>query len=451
MSYHSRLMFAVLFLASLLVGLGTADNPVVQTIYTADPAPIEHDGRLWLFTGHDEDGSTNFDMRDWHLFSTDDMANWQHHGVVMSLATFSWANERAWAGQVVARNGRFYYYVPVSKADGAMAIGVGVADAISGPYLDALGHPLVDNTEIDPTIFIDDDGQAYLYWGNPNLFYVLLNEDMISYSGDIQQVELTAESFGARSNHPTRTTMYEEGPWLHKRGDLYYMSFAADCCQENLQYSTGPSPTGPWTYRGIIMDREGSAFTNHGGIIQFQGQDYLFYHNGALPGGGGFTRSVCVEALFYNEDGTIQQVQMSRSGPAQIRSLDPYIQHEAETISWSQGIETEVSGEGTLNIWSINNDDYIKVQGVEFGAGAVSFSARVASALNGGTIELRLDALTGQLVGICIVPGTGGWQAYVTVSCDITNANGLHDLYFVFKGEDSLGLFNFNWWQFRAT
>lgn len=117
----------------------------------------------------------------------------------------------------------------------------------------------------------------------------------------------------------------------------------------------------------------------------------------------------------------------------------------------AKGIETEVSGEGTLNIWSINNDDYIKVQGVDFGAGAASFSARVASALNGGSIELRLDALTGQLVGACIVPGTGGWQTYVTVSCDLTNASGLHDLYFVFKGEGSLDLFNFNWWQFRAA
>jgi beta-xylosidase len=152
----------------------SADNPVVQTIYTADPAPLVFNNRVYLFTGHDEDGSTTFNMRDWHLYSSADMANWQDHGVMMNLATFSWASERAWAGQVIPRNNKFYYYVPVQKKSGSMAIGVAVSDNIAGPYKDALGKPLVENNEIDPTVYIDDGGQAYLYWGNPGLWYAKL-------------------------------------------------------------------------------------------------------------------------------------------------------------------------------------------------------------------------------------------------------------------------------------
>ncbi|KAL5001717.1 glycosyl hydrolase [Aspergillus recurvatus] len=372
----------------LLLGLITcmrfarADNPIVQNIYTADPAPLVHDGRVYVFTGHDEDNSTWYTMRDWHLFSSADMVNWQHHGSPMDLTTFSWADKDAWAGQVVARNDKFYFYVPVNHSTiGAMAIGVGISDSITGPYTDALGYPLVENGEIDPTVYIDDDGQAYLYWGNPGLWYVELNEDMISYSGNISQVELT------------------EGPWLYRREDIYYMIYAATCCSENIRYSTGSSPTGPWTYRGIIMPSQGASFTNHPGIIDFEGRSYFFYHNGALPGGSGFTRSVAVEEFTYNADGTIPELSMTTAGPAQIGTLDPYRRQEAETIAWSDGIEVEACSEGGFNVAYINNGDYIKVRGVAFDEGASSFTARVASAGNGGNLELHLDSKDGLVVG----------------------------------------------------
>ena len=161
-----------------------ADNPIVQTIYTADPAPLVYNGRVYLYTGHDEDNSTWFTMKDWRVWSSADMVNWTDHGSPLNLATFSWAKSDAWAGQAVYRNGKFYWYVPVTdRATGAMAIGVAVGDSPTGPFRDAIGHPLVENGRFDPTVFIDDDGQAYLYWGNPDLWYVKLNADMISYSG----------------------------------------------------------------------------------------------------------------------------------------------------------------------------------------------------------------------------------------------------------------------------
>jgi hypothetical protein len=426
-----------------------ADNPIVQNIYTADPAPVVHDGRVFLFTGHDENGSTYYTMKDWRLFSSADMVNWRHHGSPMGLPTFSWADLNAWAGQVIARNGKFYYYVPIRhKQSGTMAIGVGVSDNITGPYIDALGHPLVENSAIDPTVYIDDNGQAYLYWGNPNLWYVKLNQDMTSYSGSVTQVQLTVQGFGKPNDGSKSVTAFDEAPWIYKRNNIYYMIFAGNCCPENIRYSTGPSITGPWTYKGVIMPTQGASFTNHPGIIDFGGRSYFFYHNGALPGGSGYTRSVAVEEFTYNSDGTIPQITMTTNGPRQIGTLDPYSRQEAETIAWSSGIDIESASEGGIHVAFINNGDYIKVKGVAFGNGASGFTAQVASATNGGSIELRLDSNDGAVIGTCSVPATGGWQVWETVNCSIRNAQSTHDLFFVFAGSGSGYLFNFDWWQF---
>ncbi|MEU4218966.1 glycoside hydrolase family 43 protein [Actinoplanes sp. NPDC026623] len=451
-SFAALLCTAVmLLLTAAFPAAAHADNPIVQTVYTADPAPLVYNGRVYLYTGHDEDNSTYFTMKEWRVYSSADMVNWTDHGSPMSLATFSWASANAWAGQVVARNGKFYWYVPVTnRATGRMAIGVGVATSPTGPFTDAIGHPLAENGEIDPTVFIDDNGQAYLYWGNPNLWYVRLNADMISYSGGVTQIPLTTAGFGTRTGNASRPTLYEEGPWVYKRNGLYYNVFAAKCCSEFIGYSTAPGPTGPWTYRGTVMPTQGGSFTNHPGVIDFNGSSYFFYHNGALPGGGGYTRSVAVERFSYNADGTIPTITMTTNGAPQNGTLNPYVRQEAETIAWSSGVETERASEGGMNVGYVENGDYIKVKGVAFGAGATSFSVRAASATAGGRIELRLDGTNGALAGTCTVPGTGGWQTWTTISCPVSGATGTRDLYLRFTGGSGY-LFNLNWWQFAGN
>ncbi|NYH40968.1 hypothetical protein HNR22_000695 [Micromonospora jinlongensis] len=442
---------SIVCVLALVPGTARADNPIVQHIYTADPAPLVHNGRVYLYTGHDEDGSTYFTMREWRVWSSADMVNWTDHGSPMSLSTFAWADANAWAGQVIARNGKFYWYVPVrQRSNGQMVIGVGVADSPTGPFRDAIGRPLVGNNEIDPSVFIDDDGQAYLYWGNPGLWYVKLNSDMISYSGSATRITLTTAGFGTRTGNASRPTLYEEGPWVFKRNGLYYNVFAAECCSEFIAYSTAPGPTGPWTYRGTIMPRQGGSFTNHAGVIDFNGGSYFFYHNGALPGGGGYTRSVAVEKFSYNSNGTIPTITMSTAGAPQVGTLNPYGRQEAETIAWGSGIETEPSSEGGMNVGWIENGDYVKVKGVAFGGGATSFTARVASATSGGRIEVRLDSASGPVVGTCTVGGTGGWQNWATTTCAVSGATGTRDLYLRFAG-GSGNLFNLNWWQFGGT
>jgi len=432
----------------------TADNPIVQTNYTADPAPLVHDGKVYVYTGHDEDTLVNdfFTMNEWRVYSSADIVNWTDHGSPLRYSDFSWSRGDAWAGQVIERNGRFFFYIPTtSQSLGRMAIGVAASDDPTGPFTDALGGPLITENcgDIDPTVFIDDDDQAYLYWGNPNLCYVRLNADMISYQGPIVHVPMTTASFGTRSD-TERPTTYEEGPWFYKRNDLYYLVFAAGPISEHIGYATSPSATGPWTYGGVVMPTQGTSFTNHPGVVDFLGNSYFFYHSGALPGGGGFHRSVCVERFTYGANGTIPTINMTAEGAPQVAALDPYQQTEAETMAWGSGIETETCSEGGMDVTSIGNGDYVEVKGVDFGTGAVSFDARVAAASSGGSIELRLDSEDGTLVGTCSVSDTGGAQAWMTTSCAVSNATDQHDLYLKFVGGSGASLFNVNWWKFTS-
>jgi arabinoxylan arabinofuranohydrolase len=433
------------------VGVCFADNPIVQTMYTADPAPMVHDGVLYAFLDHDEDGTYGwFRMKDWRLFSTTDMANWTDLGSPMSLTTFTWAKVDAWAGQVVYRDGKFYYFAPARLSGEPFGIGVGVSDKPQGPFVDAIGKPLVSGVGyIDPTVFVDDDGQVYLYWGNPRLSMVKLNADMISYSGDIVQIPMNAS---------TVNDMYLEGPWVYKRNGLYYLLFSTqnngNPGKEDIRYSTSPSPTGPWTYRGVVqaMQVGAKSWTNHSGVVEYKGNSYFFYHNGDLPGGSDFTRSTCVEQFSYNTDGTIPTIPMTKEGPSQLGHLNPFRRTEAETIAFSSGLKTEPCTDegGGVDVTSIDDGDYIKVKGVDFGSGATSFDARIATGAARATIQVVLDSLTGASIGTCALQSTGGDGTWGTRSCSVTGATGVHDLFFKFSGTGGSPLLRFNWWQFSG-
>ncbi|MCR5600756.1 MAG: family 43 glycosylhydrolase [Ruminococcus sp.] len=427
-----------------------ADNPAIQTIYSTDPAPMVYNDTVYLYTGRDKDNSDFYYMPDWHCYSSTDMQNWTDHGMILSWDSFTWGKEdSAWAAQCIERNGKFYYYVTLeNKSGGGRCIGVAVADSPTGPFKDALGKPLLGPNwdYIDPTVFIDDDGQAWLMFGNPTCYYVKLNEDMVSYSGSVGKFNMNASTFGPSGN---KASSYGEGPWFYKHNDKYYLVFAAfygSDSGESIGYSTAPSPTGPWTYGGQVM-KPYNCFTNHPGVIDYKGHSYLFYHDASLPGGGSFDRSVCIDEFKYGADGSIPTITPTKTGPTQLETLDPYKRVEAETICFSKGIKTETCSEGGLNIANIENGDYVKVKGVDFGKGTTKFTASVASDTDGGDIEIYLDSLTGKKIGTCKVSGTGGWQKWKEVSCDISGASGEHDLYFKFTGGSGY-LLNVDWWRF---
>lgn len=430
----------------------TINMPVIQTKYTADPAPYVHGDTVYLYTTHDEDNAEGFAMKDWLLYTSTDMVNWQDHGAVASLKDFGWykGDNGAWAECVVERNGKWYMYCPIH----GHGIGVLVADSPFGPFKDPLDKPLVWQKEhwydIDPSVFIDDDGQAYMYWGNPNVYCIKLNEDMISTDGGIMQMDKIKD--------------YQEGPWFwarkNSRGEKnYYLAFASTCCPEGIGYAMSKSPTGPWEYKGHIMDHTPRTRGNHPGVIDYKGRSYCFGLNYDIfrleTSRHAERRSVSVAEMTYNADGTIQELPYFQDCTLrQVGTFNPYRRVEAETMAWGYGLKTTRENPSgpwnpTLFVTDIDDGEYILVRGVDFGKGASTLTASCSAHLYGGKMEVRLDAVDGWTAGVINVPNTK--FKYKEFTTGLTKCKGVHDLYFVFKGSDrqKRNLFNFDWWEVK--
>ncbi len=306
-------------------------NPIVKTRFTADPAAVVDGEWLYLFMGHDDAGARGYRMYDWSVARTKNLVDWEDFGAVMSVReTFPWAKpDKAWASQAIKRGDKWYWYVAISpKGRGEDTIGIAVADKPEGPWKDALGHGLVSGRGyIDPSVFIDDDGKAYLFWGNcggnPGCWYAELKHNMIELAGEVKEVPglMDAKAFGAplKKRHGAGAykpidTNFEEAPWLYKIGDTYYLEYAAGGVPENWSYSTAKSIHGPWEYKGKIMDNAGGTGTIHGGSVKFKGQWLMVYHDGNLPGGGDCRRSVRIEPYTRNADGSIPFITPTREG-----------------------------------------------------------------------------------------------------------------------------------------
>lgn len=302
------------------------ENPIFRNIFTADPAPLVYNDTLFVYAGHDEAGEEQmFNITEWVVYSTNDMKHWTYHGPVMEPTDFDWAIRDAWASQVIEKNGKFYFYTTAEHGPpyNSKAIGVAVADHPLGPFKDAKGSALANDAttptpedphdwdDIDPTAFTDEDGTTWVAWGNMHLYLAKLKPNMIEFDGPIQEIYLPN---------------YTEGPWIHKRKDTYYLSYPCFAHQnmfEKICYATAPQITGPWTYQGIIMDRTKNSYTIHPGIVEYNDQWYFFYHTANLTidglAGAIGRRSVSVEYMYYNEDGTIKPIGKTKegiSGPA---------------------------------------------------------------------------------------------------------------------------------------
>lgn len=291
----------------------TNGNPVIRYKYTADPAAMVYNGKVYLYTGHDEcpPPKERYEMYNWCVFSSSDMKTWTEHPTPLKASDFAWAKGDAWASQVIERDGKFYWYVAVEHDSiHGKAIGVAVADNPLGPFRDARGSALITNNmttkytkiswdDIDPTVWIDDDGQAYLIWGNTQCYCIKLKKNMIETQGEIMPIDLPR---------------FTEAPWIHKYNGWSYLSYASEF-PEKICYAMSRNITGPYEYKGILNELAGNSNTNHQAIIQFNGKWYFIYHNGgANVNGGSFRRSVCIDRLYYNDDGTLKRIQMTSEG-----------------------------------------------------------------------------------------------------------------------------------------
>ncbi len=298
----------------------TETNPVAKHTYICDPsAKVFSDGKVWVVTSHDDDYAKGYGtMLSYHVLSTPDLKTWTDYGKVLTVDDISWADSDLWAPDFCERNGKYYLYSP---AGADHRIGVFVSDRPEGPYKDALGKPLIPLTAaIDPMVFIDDDGQAYMYFSRKGkyCYVVKLKENMTEIDGDIE--ELTNKSLRSTVDGDWQ---FVEGPSVHKRNGIYYMLYPAKMYKhgepynnhygdELLCYATSKSPMGPFKYQGRISDYTG-IHTIHQSPITFKGKDYLFYHNGKLAQDLGvekkhqmYRRSMCLGEMEYYQDGKIK-------------------------------------------------------------------------------------------------------------------------------------------------
>lgn len=614
-----------------------AENPLVQTMYTADPAPLVVGDTMYVYTTRDDLRESCIDdwsyMNEWRCFASKDMINYTDLGMVAHAMTFDQGdknkeNWRAWAEQA--------FEMPIKDEDGnwvkkyflcapfnGTKIDLAVADNPWGPFEDYTpGKYLIDGGwgggNIDPTVYIEDHGHpedyenydVYLYWGNPYLRYCKLTNDLKDVDPDtngdgvIDEVEAVPdprfdrqdntimgvyknglhsfdtlgenayEQFGEPTKKDAITkdnqdkykypadpagtiieerSCFEEGPWVYKHDDGkegtddYFLVFVGGRLPETCEYSTAPTPLGPWTYRGTLFDRKYNFSCIHPGVAEMNGHSYLFYLNNLLIGGDGSNRNICVKEFYYDEnnlivretdedDTKILNMGIEETDPAgksfvkgnsyfsvePIGTLNPYELNQAETIAWESnlkgpeggyngtpvGVKTkdkhictdidEVTGKQAfwksaalygVVVTDIDNDDFIRVRNVDFGdVGPIGFKVNVACGAGeelpdpyldwngtefinkktglkktynpnaetvGGSIEVWIDfddEDAKRLIGTVDVSNTGGTNEYQEKKINITEkVTGVHDMTFVFKGDDDVKLFNFDTWQFEGV
>ena len=282
-------------------------NPIIRDKHTADPAVLVENDTLWLFAGHDAAGNqSGYVMKDWLLYSTTDMKHWTEYPSPLRVDDFKWADShQAYAGHVAkGKDGRYYWYVSTNWC----GIGVAVSDKITGPYKDALGKPLLTNKDcfaskhswacIDPAILIDDDGTPYIIWGNKECYYAKLKDNMTEIDGEIHRIDVPN---------------FTEAPWMHKYNGKYYLTYASEW-PEKIAYAVADHIGGPYTPMGIISEIAGNSNTTHPAIIKFRDRWLFFSHNGGLPDGTSYSRSIIAEPMSYDAEGRIRSIPATTEG-----------------------------------------------------------------------------------------------------------------------------------------
>jgi beta-xylosidase len=290
-------------------------NPIIKHRFTADPTAIVHNDSVYIFTGHDEapPGVEEYIMHDWLCFSSNDLVAWTEHPVLLKATDFKWAADKAFASKVVEHKGNFFWYVAVKHAlKSGTAIGVAKSKDLETPFADARGSAMItldmlpdktstannDKANLDPAVIVDTDGRTYIFWGNGKCYFAKLKENMTEIDGPIKIIDLPE---------------FEEGAHIHKRNEWYYLSYGYQM-PEKVAYAMSRNINGPWEFKGILNEIAGNAETNRPAIIDYKDKSYFIYHNGGLKNGGSHRRSVCIDYLYYNPDGTMKRVIMSSEG-----------------------------------------------------------------------------------------------------------------------------------------
>lgn len=459
-------------------------NPLISHKFGADPWALVYGDRVYVYMTndileYDEKGNvkdnTYGKINKISVISSDDLMNWTDHGeihVAGPQGAAKWASQ-SWAPAVVHKvidgKDKFFLYF----SNNASGIGVLTSDSPIGPWEDPLGKPLISRSTpgvegvvwlFDPAVLIDDDGKAYIYFGGgvpkgqedmPNTARVMqLGDDMISVVG--KAITIPAP-------------FMFEASGINKYNGVYYYTYCTNFYSGPrpegsppggvIAYMTSNSPVGPWEYKGVVLKNPGHFFgvggNNHHSLFEFKGNWYIVYHAQTLAKAMGIPkgyRSPHLNQVFFNDDGTIQEVIADYKGVPQLKPLNPYVRVEAETFAWSAGVLTKPIADGDpwqRALTDIDNGDWIALSKVDFGKkGASEFTAVVSKVSVDSIIELRLDNVDGKLIGTLTIPSNGGQAEWTKLTTKVSGAQGVHDLYLVFKGKSGVKLFDFDYWYF---
>ena len=469
-----------------LATFGLADNPISTYHYLADPAAAADKEYFYIITDSDDPAAADakdYDIRALYAFRSKDMKNWTDFGIIYDARKVDGIGGIWASGIAVDKNGKFHIVFPDGGGGG---IGIIEANSIDGPYR----NPVVNNLKLiagdtwdgkqravhrscdgiewcfDPGIFIDDDGTAYVTWGGgenanrpntDNFNIIKLNEAMNNVSGSYSRVKV--------NNLPVRKML--EASYIHKHGNNYYFSYSTGWQDgaPTIDYAMSNNVLGPYTWKGTILDdpnMNGQSINgnnNHHGIAEFKGHSYAVYHDRRIAKGhngleiipaddgrpnpnAGYHRSVSIEEMFYNADGTIQKVKFTNEGPEQIENFDPYDWYPALTSSKQKGIRSRsnfVLGQKTEYVLlplSSRKESWIRVSGVDFGTAATGFTVEAASTTNDNTIEIRTGSATGTLAGTCTIAKTANKSTFVENKCMVEGLKGIvEQVFLVFKGK----------------
>lgn len=485
-----------------LAAYGLAENPISTYHYLADPAATADDEYFYIITDSDDPAAHNaegYNIKSLYAFRSKDMQNWSDLGIVFKadreypFSRNGWEThgvENIWASGIDIKDGKFYIIFP----DGASSVGFIKSDNINGPYENAVsGHEKLvgGNGQVgcgdiawcfDPSIFVDDDGTAWMTYGGgenssrPNTD----NFNMYKMNDNMDGVVTSTLQHVTVNNLPKRKML--EASYIHKYKGKYYFSYSTGWQDgaPTIDYGMSDKVTGPYTWKGTILGdpsmngRSINGNNNHHGIAEFKGHSYVVYHERRIANGyngleripaddgivtantpnGGYHRSVSIDEMFYNSDGTIKTVVVTNEGPTQIEDFDPYDVYPALTSSNQRGVRSRtdwVKGQPVTHVLTpqaSRSDSWIRVSGVDFGKGAKSFRITGASVADDNQVEIRTGSATGTLAGTCDIQRTSGWQDYADNECDVTGLSGkVEQLFIVFKGskDSTMGLIE---WEF---
>ena len=400
----------------LFVSTAFSQNPLIRDQFTADPSARVFGNRVYIFPSHDilankDKGRMGwFCMEDYHVFSSENLTDWTDHGTIVKQNKVNWVKPDSysmWAPDCIERHGKYYFYFPSTVKDSitntsGFTIGVAIADKPEGPYKTE-PLPIKGVKGIDPNVFIDKDGQAYLYWSQGNIYAAKLKENMLDLDSEVITL----------GELPTKGL--KEGPYVFERNGVYYLTYPhVENKTERLEYAISDNPLGPFKVTGVIMDESPTGcWTNHHSIIEFKNQWYLFYHHNDYSPSFDKARSIRADKLSFNADGTIQKVTPTLRGIG-LSDATKEIQLDRYSSLSEKGTSIEfIDTTNTFKGWKTvfnEPESWVEYNQVDFGKKRLKSIIIKSKSNNGGTLEVRTNAVNGPIIAKLNVPKSSDWH-----------------------------------------